>query len=221
MNESPGAGTFLYDVRDHDIADRNSHLWMLKGDLDGQLGSWDWRWDNYYWRNDYGQSYFLFLPVVNFTNEDQQIVEHRYGSKLNFKRADIEFLNAKTQLAATVGSEQQAIDDHDVTTLVPVVVPQIPTPDYAGLDQSINSMSLEGKTQWQDGRYQLIYGGRVDHYSTFGSETSPRIGFIWMPVSHYSVKALYGQAFRAPNANELLRNQFRAGRRRFETGNTR
>ena len=210
-NEFPGAGTFISDVRDRDVADRNSHLWMGKAGLDGQVGSWDWRWDNYYWRNDYGQSYFLLLPVVAFTNEDQQIVEHRYGSKLNFKREDISFLNAKTQLAATVGSERQAIDNHDVTTQVPVVLPQISTPDYAGLAQGINSFSLEGKTQWQSGRYQLIYGGRIDDYSTFGSETSPRVGAIWMPASNYSVKVLYGQAFRAPNANELRGTNFALG----------
>ncbi|MFT3929432.1 MAG: TonB-dependent receptor [Spongiibacteraceae bacterium] len=211
VNESPGAGTFITDVRDRDIADRNSHFWMAKGGLDGQVANWDWRWDNYYWRNDYGQSYFLRLPVVAYTYEDQQIVEHRYGSKLNIKRADIDLLAAKTQLSATVASEQQEIDDHDVTTLVNVVFPQIPTPDYAGLDQRINSMSLEGKSQWQSGRYQFIYGGRIDNYSTFGSQTSPRVGFIWIPVSNYSVKATYGQAFRAPNANELRGTNFALG----------
>lgn len=212
-NESPGAGTFISDVLDHDIADRNSHLWMIKGGLDGQVASWDWRWDNYYWRNDYGQSYFLRLPVVAFTEEDQQMVEHRYGSKLNFKRSDIDFLQAKTQLSATVGSERQEIDDHDVITRVPEVpgLSRIQTPDYAGLEQRINSFSVEGKSQWQNGRYQLIYGGRVDNYSTFGSETSPRIGFIWMPANDYSLKALYGQAFRAPNANELRGTNFALG----------
>ncbi len=212
VDEAPGAGTFIYDVRERDIAYRNSHLWMLKGGLDGQLaGGWEWHWDNYYWRNDYGQSYFLRLPVVAYTLEDQQIVEHRYGTKLNLKRADIDFLNAKTQLSATIGSEQQAIDDHDVVTRVNLVIPQIPTPDYAGLDQRINSFSVEGKSQWQSGRYQFIYGGRVDNYSTFGSETSPRVGLIWMPASDISLKALYGQAFRAPNANELRGTNFALG----------
>ncbi|HET8709860.1 MAG TPA: TonB-dependent receptor [Spongiibacteraceae bacterium] len=210
VNEFPGAGTLISDVRDRDIADRNSHLWMIKGGLNGDLGdNWDWHWDNYYWRNDYGQDYWLFLGTYSL--ESQQIVEHRYGLKLNIKRADIEFLKAKTQLAATVGSERQAIDDHNVTTLVHSLLPQIPTPDYAGLEQGINSLSLEGKTLWQNGRYQVIYGGRLDDYSTFGSQTSPRAGFIWMPTGEYSVKALYGQAFRAPNANELRGTNFALG----------
>ncbi len=91
------------------------------------------------------------------------------------------------------------------------MVSHVPTPDYAGLEQDINSVSIEGKTQWQSGRWQLLYGGRLDNYSTFGSQTSPRVGGIWMPSSLYSVKAVYGQAFRAPNANELRGTNFAAG----------
>jgi outer membrane cobalamin receptor len=219
-NEFPGGGTLLLDVQDHDIADRNSHLWMMKGVLDGGLGAnWDWKWDNYYWRNEYGQNYFLYLPLGNppigFTNEDQQIVEHRYGSRLNFKRADIEALGGSTQLAIALGSERQTIDDHKVISMVPQLASSglkiPPTPDYAGLSQSINSVSLEGKTKWQNGRYQFIYGGRLDDYSSLGSQTSPRVGAIWMPARDYSVKALYGKAFRAPNANELRGTNFALG----------
>jgi iron complex outermembrane receptor protein len=205
-NEFPGAGTIFGDVRDRDIADRNSHLWMLKGQLVGDLGAgWDWRWDNYYWRNDYGQSYFLLLPF-GYSNEDQQILEHRYGSRLHVKRADIDLLGAVTQLALSAGTERAAVDDHHVTSLV-----NANPPSYKGLAQTINSMSLEGKTQWQKGRYQLIYGGRVDDYSTFGSQVSPRFGAIWIPAEDYSIKALYGKAFRAPNANELRGTNFAAG----------
>ncbi|MDB6063772.1 MAG: hypothetical protein JWM78_3875, partial [Verrucomicrobiaceae bacterium] len=215
-NKFPGAGTFIFDVRDRDIADRNSHLWMIKGQLDGQLGSsWEWHWDNYYWHNDYGQTYSLLLPfpptsTFAFSEEDQQIVEHRYGSRLTFKRADIEGLGARTQLALSAGTERQAIDDHDVTSQVYKVF-GVPTPNYEGLQQEINSASLEGKTQWQDGRWQLIYGGRLDRYSTFGSQTSPRAGIIWMPSNLYSFKAVYGKAFRAPNANELRGTNFASG----------
>lgn len=213
-NEFPGGGTLLFDVRDHDIADRNSHLWMVKGGVNGDLtAGWDWSWDNYYWRNDYGQSYFLYVPQaifpnIGFSDEDQQLVEHRYGSRLNFKRAGIKGFGGLTQLSVAVGTERQAIDSHDVTSRVHEVLSSIPTPDYTGLSQGINSISLEGKTQWQDGRYQVIYGGRVDDYSTFGSQSSPRLGAVWMPASNYSFKALYGKAFRAPNANELRGTNF-------------
>lgn len=211
-NQYSGFGTLVInDVLDHDIADRFSHLWVLKGGLDGALGGgWDWQWDNYYWRNNYGQNYYLLLPTVGYSDENQQFVEHRYASHLSIKRADISTFNAKTQLAVTVGSERQVIDDHQVISKVYQVV-AIPTPDYSGLEQGIDSLSIEGKTQWQQGRYQVIYGGRIDDYSSFGSQTSPRAGAIWMPSNNYSVKAVYGQAFRAPNANELRGTNFATG----------
>lgn len=208
----PGGGSLFIDVRDHDIADRNSHLWMVKGDLNGKLaGGWDWSWDNYFWRNDYGQNYFFLLPTRTYTDEDQQIVEHRFGSRLHLKRADIAAFGAKTQLSFALGAERQAVDDHEVTSMIYQILPTTPTPDYEGLSQGINSMSIEGKTQWQDGRYQVIYGGRIDDYSTFGSQTSPRLGAVWMPASDYSFKVLYGKAFRAPNANELRGTNFATG----------
>lgn len=211
-NEFPGAGTIFGNVRDHDVADRNSQLWMLKGELNGELAAgWNWQWDSYYWRNDYGQNYFLLLPPSNplagaYSNEDQQILEHRYGSRLHLRRAELRFLEARTQLALSAGTERASIDDHQVTSLW-----NSNPPNYKGLAQTINSVSLEGKTQWQDGRWQLIYGGRLDDYSTFGSQTSPRLGMIWMPTADYSVKALYGKAFRAPNANELRGTNFALG----------
>jgi outer membrane receptor for ferrienterochelin and colicins len=48
----------------------------------------------------------------------------------------------------------------------------------------------------------LIGGVRHDEYDTFGS-TNPRLGLIYDLSKETTVKALYGQAFRAPNAYEL------------------
>lgn len=46
-------------------------------------------------------------------------------------------------------------------------------------------------------------GGRYDYYSTFGGTVNPRLGLIWDPGQSTTFKALYGRAFRAPNAYEL------------------
>lgn len=47
-------------------------------------------------------------------------------------------------------------------------------------------------------------GLRFDHYSTFGGSTNPRVGLIYRPAEKTTVKFLYGQAFRAPNAYEMF-----------------
>ncbi|HTE47985.1 MAG TPA: TonB-dependent receptor [Gemmatimonadaceae bacterium] len=49
-----------------------------------------------------------------------------------------------------------------------------------------------------------FYAGlRYDHYETFGSAMSPRVGLIYTPGTATTVKLLAGRAFRAPNAYEL------------------
>ncbi|MGH8177826.1 MAG: TonB-dependent receptor plug domain-containing protein, partial [Steroidobacter sp.] len=54
----------------------------------------------------------------------------------------------------------------------------------------------------------LLTGGmRYDRYfNTFGGNVSPRAGLIYSPLATTTFKALYGQAFRAPNPYELYYN---------------
>jgi len=49
----------------------------------------------------------------------------------------------------------------------------------------------------------FTFGVRHDHYSDFEGTTNPRIGFVWDFAKDYTLKLLYGQAFRAPNFSEL------------------
>jgi len=49
----------------------------------------------------------------------------------------------------------------------------------------------------------LIGGVRYDHYSDFGDTVNPRIGLVWSFLENADLKLLYGQAFRAPNFQEL------------------
>lgn len=52
----------------------------------------------------------------------------------------------------------------------------------------------------------LNVGGRIDQYSSFGESANPRLALIYQPWSETTLKALYGEAFRAPNAYELYYN---------------
>lgn len=49
----------------------------------------------------------------------------------------------------------------------------------------------------------LNLGVRYDYYSTFGGTLNPRFALIYKPFEETILKALYGSAFRAPNAYEL------------------
>lgn len=46
-------------------------------------------------------------------------------------------------------------------------------------------------------------GLRYDHHSASGGVANPRFGLIWKAASATTIKALYGRAYRAPNAYEL------------------
>lgn len=49
----------------------------------------------------------------------------------------------------------------------------------------------------------LNAGVRYDYFSTFGDTLNPRLALIFTPSPRTTLKAMYGSAFRAPNAYEL------------------
>ncbi len=51
--------------------------------------------------------------------------------------------------------------------------------------------------------WQLTSGLRYDHYSDFGDTFNPRLALVWQTTEKLTTKLLYGQAFRAPNFQEL------------------
>lgn len=58
--------------------------------------------------------------------------------------------------------------------------------------------------EWQlPAQINLTAGLRYDHYSDFGDTINPRVGLVWSFLEDADLKLLYGQAFRAPNFQEL------------------
>jgi outer membrane receptor for ferrienterochelin and colicins len=53
----------------------------------------------------------------------------------------------------------------------------------------------------------LNLGVRHDWYESFGGTTNPRLALIYYPRTSTTLKVLYGEAFRAPNAYELYWRQ--------------
>ena len=53
----------------------------------------------------------------------------------------------------------------------------------------------------------LNLGVRHDRYESFGGTTNPRVALIYYPQRSTTLKILYGDAFRAPNAYELYWKQ--------------
>ena len=65
--------------------------------------------------------------------------------------------------------------------------------------------ALYAQAEWQIAPgWDATIGVRHDDYSSFGGVTDPRLALIWRPNRDLTLKAIYGQAFRAPNDYELF-----------------
>ena len=70
--------------------------------------------------------------------------------------------------------------------------------------------ALYGQYTWQvNQRFAMTGGVRGDDYSDFGSTVNPRLALVFSPHQSVNIKALYGQAFRAPTF--LERNNYIGG----------
>ena len=49
----------------------------------------------------------------------------------------------------------------------------------------------------------LDAGLRYDYFSSFGATVNPRLGLLYHPLTDTTFKALFGQAYRTPNADEF------------------
>lgn len=74
---------------------------------------------------------------------------------------------------------------------------------YDGADHEIQYGLLQARTTLLDDVVQFVYGARFDDYSDSGSHTSPRLGLVLRLDDHWALKALYGNAFRAPTSLEI------------------
>ncbi len=62
-------------------------------------------------------------------------------------------------------------------------------------------------SRWELCKSLSLSGGlRWDHYNTFGDTVNPRAALVWQPSEKTTLKLLFGDAFRAPNAYQLNYN---------------
>jgi iron complex outermembrane receptor protein len=79
-------------------------------------------------------------------------------------------------------------------------------PAFTYLDASKPAHSIGAYAQ---GEFSILKeltlnaGVRLDYFNTFGTTVNPRAGLIYQPWKASTLKALYGQAYRAPNAFEF------------------
>jgi len=81
---------------------------------------------------------------------------------------------------------------------------QNPYTSYLDVDHNSRNYAFYTQGEFTLCKPLLLNAGvRYDHFESFGSAVNPRIGLIYSPWEKTTFKALYGQAFRAPNDYEL------------------
>ncbi len=141
--------------------------------------------DHFYYRGDY----FYDDPVV-VLNRDKSVGDG-WGTEIKLDRTFLE-THKVTAGAEYHDSYRQDLANADTS----------PTITY--LDATENSANwaifLQDEYSIVD-NLLLNAGVRYDHYDSFGGTINPRLGLIYN-LDATTFKALYGQAFRAPNAYE-------------------
>jgi iron complex outermembrane receptor protein len=75
--------------------------------------------------------------------------------------------------------------------------------EYLNISESFDLRSYYLQTDLDAGEsVRVVAGVRMDDYSTFGQQWSPRAALMYRPSSSGMLKLLYGEAFRAPNDYE-------------------
>ena len=80
-------------------------------------------------------------------------------------------------------------------TTLPMRIPHSRSESYYGYTQLLS--------EWSDSLSTTV-GFRFDHHTIYGDSFNPRLGLVWKPQDRHLFKLMYGEAFRAPSANESL-----------------
>lgn len=198
-------------VPSNDTSDHESEFAMLKAAATWKLGSHNsLSFDTSLWSQSRDSSRIL-TPTNNVINivvekEDQLAANIVY-------RHDKLFGN--TELAAALGFKSNKLKNahRTLTNASGAVLNNIfeQALPFEHQSRHVTSALIDAKTQFLDDEYILRYGVRYDRYSDFGGNLSPRLGLIKKLDKKSAIKLLYGNAFRAPTANEFYGAPLLAG----------
>jgi outer membrane cobalamin receptor len=169
----------------------------------GAGGTLEWR--VYHVNNRADRSVTRTLGGLGIVDDHSISEQTRTGTELIYRQPEIESIN--TQFAVGMGYQRaKFVEGQQVRTLLPLDDATPPVESEfpgEGSDRDISHLLLDARTVLPDERWSLSYGGRLDDYSDFGSQFSPRVGLIFQPYEDAAIKLLYSQAFRAPTFLEL------------------
>ncbi|WP_417704468.1 TonB-dependent receptor plug domain-containing protein [Rheinheimera aquimaris] len=124
-----------------------------------------------------------------------------------------------TSYDASISGEAFALGDHMVSVAAGVEYREedaLDQPDdqfQRGLIYGTESVSAQADRDQHAAYVELLIpvadeleftvAGRYDHYSDFGSTTNPQLTMKWRPLDNFTMRASFGQGFRAPSLAQI------------------
>ncbi|VAW95739.1 hypothetical protein MNBD_GAMMA21-1533 [hydrothermal vent metagenome] len=192
----------------NDTSDGNSQLAMVKFDVTQKI--------NQHSKLSFDVSYWIeshdFHRILSPANNQINIFvdeENQKEAKVIYQKDNL-FVN--TELSVGLSYRENNIKNAYRTIVTADGNEVLNAPlTFSDNGRQIKSFLADGKTTLKNGDYVIRYGFRYDDFSDFGSHIAPRLGIIRKLDETSAVKLLYGNAFRAPTANELYGSPFVAG----------
>lgn len=187
------------DVPSDDLSEINSFLSMAKAEVLHKLDANSSIGFDIY-NSDQGHIFKRILPPGSTI--DIRAEEVKSGQRIVYRSKDV---LPDTQLSVALAHRDEKIQHAGRTVINPAgVIVLTADLSFQGARRSTDSLLVDGKTSFDNGRSIIRYGLRHDHYSDFGNYTTPRFGLIRFLDKTTVVKLLYGNALKAPTGNELF-----------------
>ncbi len=190
-----------------DQSSQNSTLYMGQGsatytfnnDIAIEAKGYYWNWkiifDQYY----HHEGRYSLAHVYEYRNGIDLIIKQP-GNPMNLQwLIAYSMTNAKVSALFT-----QIYDINDQPFITPLFnnTNKLTYPSD-GMSRTIHSVYAQTKWGILKDCFFLLLGGRLDNYSDWGTQFTPRGGIIFLPTDKSSIKALYGRAFRAPSGSAV------------------
>lgn len=203
-NDQPGMGTHFfggnYIQRDTDFSEQNANFVLINNKHTQQItDSGEIIWHAFHWRNEHDLIFDntgvidAFGPGHTFTGST---VESRTGAELGWRQ---QFQRTQTYLALS-HHQQHIIKAHNQRRTPSGLIIEDNNSGYDDAVQQITSLISESETSFNN--WLFNYGVRVDHYTSFGNQFTPRLGITYRLSSQQKLSIRYGHGFRAAIASE-------------------
>ena len=150
---------------------------------------------------------FVSPDTFGVVTAEIPVKETIYGTNLDG------FYKGINNHALTIGGAYRKESLHDPRFFTNIFNPNAPPRDYSDTLNWIDEASREIYSFYVEDVWKpndstnVVAGIRFDDYSDFGATTNPRIGINREINNNFTIRASYGQAFRAPDfGNQFIKN---------------